>query len=118
MASKRNEKVDEFIQALPEDIKEMTESLRGVIHEANENMNEEIKWNMPCFSTGNTNICYLQPAKKHVNLGFYSGAMLQDKDNILEGEGKKMRHIRIKKMEDVQQEKMKALIEEAIEYEA
>ena len=52
-----------------------------------------------------------------MNLGFYSGASLQDKDNILEGEGKKMRHIRIRKPEDIQPEKFKDLIREAVKYE-
>ena len=114
MTSKRNGKVDEFIEALPEDIKEMTERLREIIHEADERVNEEMKWNMPCFSKSTSNICYLQAAKKHVNLGFYSGANLQDKDNMLEGGGKKMRHIRFRKLEDIQPEKFKALIIEAM----
>lgn len=118
MESKRNAKVDEFIQALPEEIKEMTEKLRGIIHAADEKLNEEIKWNMPCFYIGKTNICYLQAAKKHVNLGFYSGASLKDEHDLLEGEGKKMRHIRMKKMEDIPPEKIKDLIREAVEYEA
>ncbi|GAB3790228.1 DUF1801 domain-containing protein [Virgibacillus kimchii] len=116
MDNSRSAKVDEYIDALPEDIKEMTESLRKLIHETDGELKEEIKWKMPCFSRSNTDICYLQTAKKHVNLGFYSGASLQDENNLLEGEGKKMRHIRIRKMEDIQPEKFRDLIREAIKY--
>jgi hypothetical protein len=118
MESNRNVEVDEFIEALPEEIKAITVRLREIIHETDENMKEEIKWKMPCFSKDNADICYLQTAKKHVNLGFYSGASLEDKEDILEGEGKKMRHIRIKKMEDIQEEIYRGLIREAIAYEA
>jgi hypothetical protein len=63
MASNRNVKVDEFVEALTDDIKEMTERLRDIIHEADGNFKEEVKWKMPCFSIGNADVCYLQPAK-------------------------------------------------------
>src|SRR5690625_915733 len=102
MTHSRNVKVDEFIEGLPGDIKAMTERLRNLIHAADGNLKEQLKWKMPCFSKDNADICYLQTAQKHVNLGFYSGAVLQDGDHLLEGEGKKMRHIRIRKMEDIQ----------------
>ncbi|GAB3063031.1 DUF1801 domain-containing protein [Virgibacillus ainsalahensis] len=111
----RSKKVDEFIEALSEEnIKDITNNLRTLIFETDEQFAEEMKWGMPSYSRSG-NICYLQPSKKHVNLGFYSGAMLKDKDNLLEGTGKQMRHIRIKKLEDIQPEKIKSLIQEAIE---
>ena len=111
----KSEKVDQFIEVLPEKTQEITTYLRNIILETSENFTEEIKWGMPSYGI-QKNICYLQPSKNHVNLGFYFGASLLDKDNLLEGTGKQMRHIRIKKLDEIQPEKIKALIQAAIEF--
>lgn len=117
MEQNKSQKVDRFIETFPVNIQEITANLRSLIFEASDNFVEEMKWGMPSYNK-NGNICYLQPSKKHVNLGFYSGASLKDNDNLFEGTGKKMRHIRIIKSEEIQSEKFKALIQEAIEFEA
>lgn len=59
-------------------------------------------------------VCYLQASKKHVNLGFQRGNELIDKSKLLQGTGKTMRHIRIKKMEDIQSDAFTSLIKEAL----
>lgn len=102
---------------MPKNIQEIIICLRNLIFETSENFKEEIKWGMPSYGV-NGNVCYLQPSKDHVNLGFYFGASLVDKDNLLEGTGKQMRHIRIKKIEEIKPEEYKALIQAAIELKA
>ena len=39
---------------------------------------------------------YISVHASHVNLGFYHGASLTDPDNLLEGAGKSLRHIKIR----------------------
>ncbi|WP_019413979.1 DUF1801 domain-containing protein [Paenisporosarcina sp. TG20] len=115
METSNSQKVDQFIETFPENIQEITTSLRSLLFETSEHLMEDIKWGMPSYQAQSGNVCYLQPSKKHVNLGFYFGASLKDKENLLEGTGKQMRHIRIKKLEEIQPEKFKVLIQEAIE---
>ena len=43
---------------------------------------------------------YILPHKSWVNLGFFHGSTLDDPDGLLEGTGKKMRHIKIYSIED------------------
>jgi Domain of unknown function (DU1801) len=43
--------------------------------------------------------CYIMPQKDYLNLGFFHGSELQDSQNLLEGTGKKLRHIKIKNIE-------------------
>ena len=109
------EEVDQFILDLPNDIQEITESLRNIIFNSSKELIEEYKWSMPNYSYKGL-VCYLQTAKKHVNLGFQKGNELEAKDhhNLLQGTGKTMRHIRIKKMEDIRPEDFTALIQAAI----
>lgn len=57
--------------------------------------------------------CYLIPFKDYVNFGFYHGTEI-DSDGILEGTGAKLRHIKIRDLEDLQNPKLKALVLKAI----
>jgi hypothetical protein len=58
--------------------------------------------------------CYLIPFNSHVNFGFYHGALI-DSDNILEGVGAKMRHIKITALSDLDNPKLTQLVTKAIE---
>lgn len=57
--------------------------------------------------------CYITAQKKHVNLGFYYGAELPDPENLLEGTGQLMRHIKLRSIEDVQRPAVRTLVEVA-----
>ncbi len=39
---------------------------------------------------------YVNSFKKHVNVGFFHGAALKDAAGLLEGSGKRMRHVKLK----------------------
>jgi len=39
---------------------------------------------------------YVNRFKAHVNVGFFYGAMLEDPTGLLEGTGKRMRHVKLK----------------------
>ncbi|WP_267497958.1 DUF1801 domain-containing protein [Bacillus sp. REN16] len=110
------EPVDQYILNLPEDIQNITKALRRMILDASPNLVEEYKWSMPNY-TYNGLVCYLQASKKHVNLGFHRGIELQehDTDQLLRGSGKGMRHIRIKKLDDIQPEVFTGLVKVAME---
>ncbi len=57
---------------------------------------------------------YILPYKSWVNLGFYQGANLPDPDGLLEGTGKKLRHIKIRSLADADDPKLQPLIEAAL----
>jgi hypothetical protein len=117
MVDKRrtNEEVDRYIMDLPKNIQDITVALRKIILDSFPELIEEYKWSMPNYSY-NGLVCYLQSAKKHVNLGFHKGNELQGKDinHLLQGTGKTMRHIRLTKLEDIQREAFTSLIQEAV----
>jgi hypothetical protein len=109
------EEVNQFIFDLPKDIQNITVALRKTILSSSPEFKEEFKWSMPNYSY-NGLVCYLQTAKKHVNLGFHKGNVLQEKDvnQLLQGTGKTLRYIKIKKMEEVQSKAFTSLIQEAV----
>jgi hypothetical protein len=110
------EEVNQYISNLPEEIQEITNSLREIILNTSPELKEEYKWSMPNYSYKGL-ACYLQASKKHVNLGFQKGNELEDKDthNLLKGSGKTMRHIRLTKKEDIKPELFTSLIQAAME---
>ncbi|WP_413376073.1 DUF1801 domain-containing protein [Alkalihalobacillus sp. 1P02AB] len=113
MNTRENVKVTELIEKLPEHIQEITLSLRKTIWEASPELVEEVKWSKPSYAQDGL-VCYLAPAKNHVNLGFYQGSKLSDTEGVLQGTGKDMRHIQVKKIEDIRPDLYTSLIHEAI----
>jgi hypothetical protein len=57
---------------------------------------------------------YIMPLKDYVNLGFYHGASLADPHNLLEGTGKKLRHVKVRHLATVARPEIRELIEESI----
>ncbi|MHC5109795.1 MAG: DUF1801 domain-containing protein [Planctomycetota bacterium] len=57
---------------------------------------------------------YLMPHKTWVNLGFFNGADLKDPKKLMEGTGAKMRHVKIRSMEEADQSAVKTLIKAAL----
>ena len=58
---------------------------------------------------------YICPQKNYVNLGFYHGVSLRDANSLLEGTGKRLRHIKIKNISEVDHPDIKKLLVEAID---
>jgi hypothetical protein len=46
-------------------------------------------------------VVYIGVYTKHINLGFYWGARIDDPEGMLEGSGKQLRHIKIKSQADL-----------------
>lgn len=101
-----NQKITDYIgKASAEQIPTL-ETLRKLIHQSVKDVSEEIKWNMPVF--GKTkDFAYLRFSRKHITLGFYHIDKLKDPDNLLEGEGNTLKHIKITQLDDKQKQQIK-----------
>ena len=50
----------------------------------------------PTACIGDAAFCYVNAFTAHVNVGFFLGAWLDDPVQLLEGSGKRMRHVKLK----------------------
>ena len=82
-------------------VKEIAERLRALIVEVYPEV-VEVPWpkqKIVGYGVGpkkmSEHFCYIGVYTAHVNLGFYYGAELPDPQGLLEGTGKKLRHIKI-----------------------
>lgn len=58
--------------------------------------------------------CYISPAKAHVTFGFYYGTDLEDPHQLLEGIGDNFRHVKLKRMADVEGSELRKLVQAAV----
>jgi hypothetical protein len=56
---------------------------------------------------------YVNSFKSHVNVGFFYGAVLEDRADLLEGSGKRMRHVKLKPDREVNAAALSNLIDAA-----
>lgn len=94
-----NPQVTEYIQNA-EKHKATMEALRQLIHESVPQVTEEFKWGRPVFRASK-DFAYLKSAKAYVTLGFFNFEKLDNRNNLLEGTGKEMRHIKLKTTADI-----------------
>jgi hypothetical protein len=95
-----NKKVTEYIDKATAEQILILETLRKLVHETIGNVSEEIKWGFPVFAQLK-DFAYLRFSKKHITLGFYNINKIKDPDNLLEGEGNTLKHIKIKSADDI-----------------
>jgi hypothetical protein len=67
----------------------------------------------PTACLGDAAFGYTNAFTAHVNVGFFRGAELEDPDEILEGTGKFMRHVKIRPNEEVEEKALTRMIERA-----
>ena len=56
---------------------------------------------------------YVNTFKSHINVGFFYGAMLDDPARLLEGSGKRMRHVKLQPDSDLDAQSLRNLIDAA-----
>lgn len=95
-----SQKVTEYIGNAADEQIEILEALRKLIHETVDNVSEEIKWGFPVFAQ-TKDFAYFRFTKKHITLGFYNIDKIKDPDNLLEGTGNTLKHIKIKRKDEI-----------------
>lgn len=57
--------------------------------------------------------CAIIVYRKHINISLPSGAVLSDPEGLMHGTGSRVRHLKIKRLEDVQSPAVRELLKEA-----
>jgi hypothetical protein len=99
--------VETYIEKQPSPQKEILQKLREIILTAFPEANEEMKWGVPNFCNG---IFYIAALKDHVNLGVSIQGLSEDEIALFEGSGKTMRHIQIRKLQEIDEPKIVDLL--------
>ncbi|MDZ7693585.1 MAG: DUF1801 domain-containing protein [Balneolaceae bacterium] len=106
--------LDDFLSKVPDAQKPLIKQLHNLITEALPSLESSTKWGNLTYHNDN-NICSLVSHKRHVNLQIWNGATLEDSKNMLEGTGKRMRHIKIRDYNELDFSYVIRLLNKAVE---
>lgn len=95
-----NKEITDYINKATAEQITLLEEIQQIIRDTVPGTTGAIKWGFPVFAN-EKDYAYLRFSKKHITLGFYNIDRIEDPGNKLEGTGKTMRHIKIRKQEDI-----------------
>jgi hypothetical protein len=111
---------EDILQSASPELRRICESLRRLIASLHKD-SIEIVWprqKIASFGVGpkkmTQHYAYIAVLNSHVNLGFYHGASLSDPSGILEGTGKKLRHVKLHDADSAKDPEISALLRAAI----
>uniref|UniRef100_B0SXG7 YdhG-like domain-containing protein n=1 Tax=Caulobacter sp. (strain K31) TaxID=366602 RepID=B0SXG7_CAUSK len=98
----------------------MTDPLRLMVwpwfelmRDCGDDVRELVNDGCPVACVGDAPFGYVDAFKAHANIGFFRGAMLADPARLLEGAGKRMRHVKLRPGEALDTDALSDLIAEA-----
>lgn len=100
----RNDALAGLAHAWFERMRDCGEDVRELVHDG-----------CPVACIGDVPFAYVNAFSRHVNVGFFNGAALPDPAALLEGQGVRMRHVKLPPEADVDAPALRALIAAACE---
>ena len=89
-------------------------ALRAFVKRTAPALTEFVKWGNGCWVKGKIPVAYVYSAPDYVQLGFFMGSALKDPKGLLEGSGRYVRHIKVRKPADIDARAFAALLRQAI----
>jgi hypothetical protein len=86
--------VEAYVESLDGWRREVVVRLRTLIKQAAPEAKESIKWAQPVYES-NGPFGYIRAFPRSVIIGFWRGAEIVDPEGILEGDGSRMKHVKI-----------------------
>lgn len=110
---RRSKNVDSWMAELDPSVRQIAQAVRRLIEDTSPNLKESVKWSQPVYS-GRSNVLYIGATDSYVKLGFFRGGYLGGTEGM-DGEGRSMRHVKIRAPEDLDVTQLAAWIREAVE---
>jgi hypothetical protein len=109
-------RVDAYIDALPDWQQAICRQVRDLIHAADDEVTETIKFTNRPYFVLQGNVCALLAAKDHVNVFLYDGAIVPDPEGIITGGHNNTtgRTVAIRQGETINKRALKAMFRQII----
>ena len=88
-------------------------ALRKFVGRTAPKLQESVKWGNGCWLKGKAPVAYVYSAPDYVQLGFFRGASLDDPQRLLEGKGEYVRHVKVRKLADIDEAAFGKLLRQA-----
>jgi hypothetical protein len=111
-------RIDDFIndvQSVAPQHVAMIESIRLLFTKLDRTLKEDIKYGGLVFVKYGSLVAGIFPYKAHISIEFSNGADFSDPSSLLEGKGKRRRHLKIFEAEDIADKDISFFIKQAVQ---
>lgn len=109
-AVRRDPGVDAWFTAPEHDLRRLAQPWFNSLRACGPDVRELLHDGHPTACVGDAAFAYVDAFSAHVNVGFFHGAALADPAGLLEGAGKRMRHVKLRWGRPVDAAALNALI--------
>jgi hypothetical protein len=112
-AVKHQPEIDAWLRMQREDLRPFVEVWFAHMRNCGGDVRELMHDGMPTACVGDAAFGYVNAFKHHVNVGFFFGALLADPAGLLQGTGKRGRHVKLRPGETVDAVALSQLVQSA-----
>jgi hypothetical protein len=105
--------VDEWLNRHPGELGAIARRWFEVMRRCGDEVRELVHDGCPVACFGDAPFGYVNVFRSHVNVGFYQGASLADPSGLLKGEGRFMRHVKLRPGTGIDEAALSRLIQAA-----
>jgi len=109
-ATRRDPDVEAWFAAPEHDLRRLAQPWFDALRASGPDVEVLLHDGHPTACVGGAAFAYVDAFSAHVNIGFFHGATLDDPAGLLEGAGKRMRHVKVRWGAPVDAEALNALI--------
>ena len=112
-ALKLDPAIDTWLRAQRDDLRPFVETWFQRMRQCGGDVRELMHDGCPTACVGDAAFGYVNAFKNHVNVGFFFGALLKDPARLLEGTGKRGRHVKLRPGREVDSAALAQLVDTA-----
>jgi hypothetical protein len=112
-AKKWNPDIDQWLADQESELGSIAQARISRLRECGDDVRELMHDGCPHACVSDAAFAYVNVFKAHVNLDFFCGSELPDASNLLEGAGKRMRHVKLRPGHEIDERHLMQLIADA-----
>jgi hypothetical protein len=112
-AVKHDPAIDTWLRAQRDDLRPFVETWFACMRRCGADVRELMHDGCPTACVGDAAFGYVNAFKEHVNVGFFFGALLKDPARLLEGTGKRGRHVKLRPGREIDAAALARLVDTA-----
>ena len=112
-AVKHEPAIDVWLHAQRDDLRAFVETWFARMRQCGDDVRELMHDGCPTACVDDAAFGYVNAFRDHVNVGFFFGALLDDPSRLLEGTGKRGRHVKLRPGRDVDSAALARLVDAA-----
>ena len=111
---KRYASFDDYLKDQNAENQASIRALRRLVKRVAPGLSEAVKWGNGCWVSSHGPVAYVYSAADHVQFGFFNGSSFKDPRGLLEGQGKYVRHTKVRNPSEIDEQAFAALLRQAV----